>query len=137
MVSVFIVCSKTRQAEPETFTFECKFTTKNLPDIRINFLPLNWTGLISLSHISMSTKLKRLLTLSQTTTKLKEVAEDDFKFDENGRKFSKRVENTVRKGEIACLNNFPFSQGFQKDLHCRHVKNRTRLNPLPNDKILD
>ena len=42
------------------------------------------------------------LTLSQTTNspKLKEFADDNFKFDENGRKFSKRVENTVGKGEI-------------------------------------
>ena len=28
-------------------------------------------------------------------------ADIDFKFDENGRKFSKQVENTVGKGEIA------------------------------------
>ena len=34
--------------------------------------------------------------------KLKEFAEDNFKFDKNGGKFSKRVENTVGKGEIAC-----------------------------------
>ena len=32
--------------------------------------------------------------------KLKEFADDNFKFDENGRKFSKQVENTVGKGEI-------------------------------------
>ena len=30
--------------------------------------------------------------------KLKEIADDNFKFNENGRKFSKRVENTVGKG---------------------------------------
>ena len=29
---------------------------------------------------------------------LKECADNNFKFDENGRKFSKRVENTVGKG---------------------------------------
>ena len=29
------------------------------------------------------------------TSKLKEFADDNFKFDENGREFSKRVENTV------------------------------------------
>ena len=34
-------------------------------------------------------------------SKLKEFADDNFKFDENGRKFSKCVENTVGKGEIA------------------------------------
>ena len=33
--------------------------------------------------------------------KLKQSAEDNFRFDENSRKFSKLVENTVGKGEIA------------------------------------
>ena len=35
-------------------------------------------------------------------SKLKQSADDSLKFDENIRKFSKRVENTVGKGEIAC-----------------------------------
>ena len=39
-------------------------------------------------------------------SKLKEFAEDNFKFDEIGRKFSKWVENTVGKGEIACYKQF-------------------------------
>ena len=34
-------------------------------------------------------------------SKLKQSADDNFKFDENSRKFSKQVENTVGKGEIA------------------------------------
>ena len=34
-------------------------------------------------------------------SKLKQFADDNFKFDENSRKFSERVENTVGKGEIA------------------------------------
>ena len=33
----------------------------------------------------------------------KEFVDDNFKFDENRTKFSKQVENTVRKGEIAHL----------------------------------
>ena len=33
---------------------------------------------------------------------LKEFAEDNFEFDEKGRKFSKRVGNIMGKGEIAC-----------------------------------
>ena len=45
------------------------------------------------------------LTLSKwhilDTSKLEEFADDNFTFDENGRKFSKRIENTVEKGEIA------------------------------------
>ena len=39
-------------------------------------------------------------------SKLKEFAGDNFKFDDNGRKFSKHVENTVGKGEIACYKQF-------------------------------
>ena len=35
------------------------------------------------------------------SSKLKEFADDNFRFDENGIQFSKRVGNTVGKGEIA------------------------------------
>ena len=49
--------------------------------------------------------------LSQT----EESAGDCFKFDENGGKFSKRIENTVGKGEIAHHEQFLlFQQCFQK-----------------------
>ena len=52
-------------------------------------------------------------TISQTTTldssKLKQFADDNFKFDEIGRKFSHRVENMV----------------FSKDLYCIHVKTKS------------
>ena len=59
------------------------------------------------------------LTLSQKIylrlSKLKELADDNFKFDEYGRKFSKTVENTVGKGEIARYEQFLlFPQCFQK-----------------------
>ena len=37
---------------------------------------------------------------------MKEFAEDNFKFDINGRQFSKQVENTVRKGKIAHYEQF-------------------------------
>ena len=40
------------------------------------------------------------------SSKLKEQADDNFKFDENGRKFSKPMENTVGKGEIARHEQF-------------------------------
>ena len=47
--------------------------------------------------------------------KLKEVADDNFKLNENGRNFSKWVENTVGKGEIAHYEEFLlFPQCFQK-----------------------
>ena len=49
------------------------------------------------------------------SSKLKGFADDNFKFDENGRKLSKQVENTVRKGEIARYEQFLlFPQCFQK-----------------------
>ena len=46
---------------------------------------------------------------------LKQSAEDNFKFDENSKKFSKWIENTVGKGEIARYEQFLlFPQCFQK-----------------------
>ena len=48
-------------------------------------------------------------------SKLKEFADDNFKFDENGRKLSKWLENTVGKGEIASYKQFLlFPLCFQK-----------------------
>ena len=40
------------------------------------------------------------------SSKHKEFADDNFKFDENGIKFSNGVENTVGKGEIARYEQF-------------------------------
>ena len=49
------------------------------------------------------------------SSKLKEFADDNFKFDENGKKLSKQVKNTVGKGEIARYEQFLlFPQCFQK-----------------------
>ena len=49
------------------------------------------------------------------SSKLKEFADDNFKLDENGRKLSKWVENTVGKGEIARYEQFLlFPQCFSK-----------------------
>ena len=62
------------------------------------------------------------------SSKLKEFADDNFKFDEHGRKFSKWIDNTVGKGEIARYEQFLlFPQCFLKDLFCRHVKTRACL----------
>ena len=48
------------------------------------------------------------------SSKLDEFADDNFELDENGREFSKRVENTVGKGEIARYEQFLlFPQCFQ------------------------
>ena len=49
------------------------------------------------------------------SSKLNEFAVDNFKFDENRRKFFRLVENTVGKGEIARNEQFLlFPQCFQK-----------------------
>ena len=64
-----------------------------------------------LSTLSQTTNFYSLL----NTSKLVEFADDNFGFYENGRKFSKRVENTVGKGEIARYEQFiSFLQCFQK-----------------------
>ena len=61
------------------------------------------------------------------SSKLKEFADDNFKFDENGRKLSKQVENTVEKRRncsLRAISPFPivFSEGFfpggVKRRHC-------------------
>ena len=56
-------------------------------------------------RVLLRTKRSAFLTHSQTTnldsSKLKEFADDNIRFDENDRKFSKWIENTVGKGEIA------------------------------------
>ena len=63
--------------------------------------------------------LRALLTLSETTNfrlfETEKFADDNFKFDENGRRFSKWVENSVGKGEIARYEQFlHFPQCLQK-----------------------
>ena len=48
------------------------------------------------------------------SSKLKDFADDNLKFDKNCRKFFKHVENTVGKEEIACYEQFLlFPQCFQ------------------------
>ena len=60
--------------------------------------------------------------------KLKEFAENNFNFDENGRQLSKWVEKTVGNGEIAhCEQFLLLPQLFPHDLYCRHVKSRAFL----------
>ena len=74
-------------------------------------------------------------------SKLKEFADGNLKFDENSRKFSKQVENTVGKGEIACYEQFLlFPQCFQKA--CFQGASKCVIvwewvNSLLNNKFLD
>ena len=87
-----------------------------------NSSPLAWTELFFLSrnvlHNSPFPKRQSL-----DVSRLKEFADDSFEFDENGTKFSKRVEDTVGKGEIARYEQFLFFPAvFSKDLYCSHVK---------------
>ena len=52
------------------------------------------------------------------SSKLEEFADDNFIFNENGRKLSKLLENTVGKGEIARYEQFfPFPTVFLQDLY--------------------
>ena len=52
-------------------------------------------------------------------------AYDDFKFDENGRKLSKKAENAVGKGEILIMSNLSFSQSVFKRLVLQIHKNQS------------
>ena len=66
-----------------------------------------------MSSVLMSYALPERQILYSST--LKDFADDDFKFDENGEKFSKRIQNTVGKEEIAQYEQFLlFPQCFQK-----------------------
>ena len=64
-------------------------------------------------------------------SKLKVFADDNFKFDERGRKFSKRVENTVGNGEIARYDRFLlFPQWFQKTCTAGLVWERVKYSQV-------
>ena len=58
------------------------------------------------------------------SSKLKEFADDNFKFDENDKKLSKWVENTVGKGEIAHHEQFLLFRGVFKGLELQIRKNQ-------------
>ena len=61
-----------------------------------------------------------LLTLSQTTNfrlfQLKESADGNFHFDENGRKFSKGLKILLEKEKLLVTSNFSFSHRIFKRL---------------------
>ena len=73
-------------------------------------------------HVHVRINVNMVLSLKPITrrqildsSKLNKFADDNFKFDENGRKLSKQVENTVGKGEIARYEQFLlFPQCFSK-----------------------
>ena len=56
------------------------------------------------------------------TSKLKKLADDNLKFNGNGRKFSTPVENTEKRSNCLLYAISPFPTVFLKDLHCRQSK---------------
>ena len=80
-----------------------------------NLSSANALHLVKAKTLSFSKELTFTRQKILDSSKLKEFADDNFKFDKNGRKLSKRVENTVGKGEIALYEQFfLFPQCFQK-----------------------
>ena len=80
-------------------------------------------------------------TLSQTinldSSKLREFADENFKYDENGRKFSKLVENTGGKGEIARYEQFIlFTKRFQKTCTAHTTSTHASVQVIPSSKQL-
>ena len=69
------------------------------------------------------------------SSKMREYADDNFKFNENRRKFFKWVENTVGKGKIARYEQFfLFPQCFQKTCTTNTLKPELvweRINQSP------
>ena len=104
--------------------------TKKCYKIQSNSKLLNLKALSTQNSTFSQKKKKKLKNLYLPITrqildwsKLKQPAEDNFKFDENIRKLSKWVENTVGKGEIACYEQFfPFPIVFSKGLFPKGVK---------------
>ena len=71
---------------------------------------------------------------------LKKFPDDKFKFDENGRKYSKGIGNPVRKGEIAYEQFLLLPQCFQKTCTTGTSKPGfvwERVNPVQNRYVLD
>ena len=75
------------------------------------------------------------------SSKLEELADNNFKFTENDREFSIRVENTGKRRNCLLRAISPFPTVFSKDLYCRLFKTRACLgkgytcsfiNPFPN-----
>ena len=58
------------------------------------------------------------------SSKLKDISNNNFQFNEYGRNFSKRVENTVGKIEIANYEQFLFTHSVFKSLVQQTRKNQ-------------
>ena len=70
------------------------------------------------------------------SSKLKKFADDNFKLDDNGIKFSKQVENTVGKGEITCYEQFLLFHSVFRRLVLQTRKNQGLFGKRSrNDKM--
>ena len=61
------------------------------------------------------------------TFKLKEFADDNFRFDEIGKHLSNWVENCGKRRNCSLRAISSLPTVFSKDLYCRHVKTRACL----------
>ena len=77
-------------------------------------MPLIWLNQ-HFCYLEQSKNFPELYILD--SSKLQQFADDSFKFDENGEKFSKRVENTVEKGELLVTNNISISYSVFKRIY--------------------
>ena len=85
-----------------------------------------------------------VLTLSQTTNfrlfQTERVSDDNFKFNENGRKLSRLVADAEGKGEIACYKQFLlFPQCFPKTLRAHVISSHLkycRKRPYEKDRVM-
>ena len=66
---------------------------------------------------------------------MKEFADDNFKFDENGRKVSERVENTGKRRNCSSPAISSFPAVFSKNFNCRHVKTRACLEKGSGEQV--
>ena len=105
--------------------------------------------------LSILTSLKSGLTFSQTTnldsSKVKEIEDDNFKFDENCRKFSKWVDTLWKKEKLLDTRNLSSFHSVCKRLVLQTCKSQglfgiglrvsgclthyQMLKPLPDDKL--
>ena len=61
------------------------------------------------------------------SSKLKEIADDNFEFDENGRKFSSVGKTGGKRRNCSLRAISPFPTVFSKILYCRYIRTRPCL----------
>ena len=99
------------------FTSIFSFSHNVVYPIRNNKHYLNW------AFINLKSTKASVNPFPNDSSKLKEFADDTFKFDENGRKFSKRAENTVGE-EVSLYKQFVFYHSVFKRPVLQSHKNK-------------